>query len=353
MSQPNSDFDVKIIVGNEPNVKEFNAHSTVLNSCSLYFERALSERWRDQNHGICIIRMPNIHPTIFKLILDYIYIGKNICQISGEVSLDILVASDELELLDLAECAQKHLIDMFSPWLFSNIVASLNIICLYSHFSKLYNHILNYVFRNPYSLFDSTGYRLLDEAALICLLENDDLELEEIEIWDYLIKWGISKLSDENITNCSVKNIIEWSDDHFNILKDTISNCIPLIRCYYIPNHYIDKQIKQYHLDSTAFIKFETPQRRCSKLINNKNAIFPSSIYSVPFFGFKRHAYFSKTSSSFIFSITDQSNPVLSRIKSEKQYVAIMNDKSFGPCFGISDLCMINSGSWSSKRENY
>ncbi|CAG8561183.1 13225_t:CDS:2 [Cetraspora pellucida] len=125
MSQFNSDFDVKIIVGNEPNIKEFDAHSTVLNSCSLYFERALSERWRDQKHGIYIIRKPNIHPTIFKLILDYIYTGKNICQISGEVSLDILVASDELELLDIAECSQKHLINVFSPWLFSNIEVGL------------------------------------------------------------------------------------------------------------------------------------------------------------------------------------------------------------------------------------
>ncbi|CAG8448852.1 14392_t:CDS:2 [Cetraspora pellucida] len=226
MSQSDSDFDVKIIVGNEPNIKKFGAHSTVLRYCSLYFERALSERWKDQKHGIYIIKKPNIHPTIFKLILDYIYTGKNICKGSGEVSLNILIASDELELLDLAEDAQNHLIDMFSPWLFSNIVA------------------------NPYSLFDSADYRLLDEAALICLLECDELELDEIEIWNYLIKWGISKLFDENITNWSDKNTIGW-------------------------------------------------------------------------------------------------------IKIKKRDKAILNDESYGPCFGESDLCMRFSNRWTSNWKNY
>ncbi|CAG8785753.1 20116_t:CDS:1, partial [Racocetra fulgida] len=160
-----------------------------------------------------------------------------------EDSLNILIASDELELLDLAECAQIHLINKCSPWLFSNLVTSFNIICRYSHFNELYNYVLNFIFRNPYSLFDSADLHLLDELALKCLLESDDLELEEIEIWNCLIKWGISKL-DENIANWSDENIKEWSEDHFNTLKETIINCIPLIRYYYIPKYYIKNQIK-------------------------------------------------------------------------------------------------------------
>ncbi|CAG8688447.1 8091_t:CDS:2 [Dentiscutata erythropus] len=80
-----SNSDVKMIAGSEPNIKEFSVHSSVLRSCSLYFQRALSERWKDQN-------------------MVYIYAGKNILNTSPEDSLKILVASDELELLDLIEC---------------------------------------------------------------------------------------------------------------------------------------------------------------------------------------------------------------------------------------------------------
>ncbi|RIB29279.1 hypothetical protein C2G38_1199604 [Gigaspora rosea] len=195
-SDSDSNSDVKIIVGSEPDIKEFNTHSSVLRPSSLYFQRALSERWKDQKNGVYIITKPNIHPNIFMLILDYIYTGKDLLSaedslnISAEDSLNILVASDELELLDLAECIQKHLIKNFSPWLFSNLVKSLNIVCRHNHFHEVYNHVLNFTFRNPYSLFDSVELYLIDEVAMICLLESDDLELEEMQILKYLIRWG-------------------------------------------------------------------------------------------------------------------------------------------------------------------
>ncbi|KAF0462677.1 btb/poz domain-containing protein 19-like [Gigaspora margarita] len=65
-----SNSDVKIIAGIEPDIKEFNAHSSVLRPSSLYFQRALSERWKDKKNGVYIITKPNIHPNIFMLILE-------------------------------------------------------------------------------------------------------------------------------------------------------------------------------------------------------------------------------------------------------------------------------------------
>ncbi|KAF0539141.1 kelch-like protein 17 [Gigaspora margarita] len=442
-SQSDSNSDVKIIAGSELNIKEFSAHSSVLRSCSLYFQRALSERWKDQKYGIYILIKPNIHPNIFMLILDYIYTGKNILLESAEDCLNILVASDELELLDLAECAQKHLIQEFSPWLFSNLVKSLNVACCHNHFHELYNHVLNFTFRNPYSLFDSTDLSLLNEVAMICILESDELELEETEIWNCLIKWSISKFLDDDISNWSNEYVLSWFDEHFMALKETISCCIPLVRYYHIPKNYINKQIKRYHLDSDMFIKTKTPPRRCSRLITNENKAIISSwidkkdkdyytcitdpykvklllrgsrdgfsidtfhkfcdfqgptiviiktvqgdliggynplnwnsftekidlsydelhidildfifqfIFSVPYFTLKKKPYFSKTSNSFIFSFTDQSNPVLSRIKTEKINQAIWNNESSGPSFGESDLCMKNSNHWISHWKAY
>ncbi|CAG8651364.1 8755_t:CDS:2, partial [Gigaspora margarita] len=393
-SQSDSNSDVKIIVGTEPNIKEFNAHSSILRSCSLYFQRALSERWKDQNHGIYIITQPNIHPDIFMLILNHIYTGKNILNISAEDFLNILVASDELELLDIIEYAQKHLIKEFTPWLYSNLVKSLNVVCRYNHFHELYDHVLKFTFRNPYSLFDSADLPLLDEVAMICLLESDELELEEIKIWNCLIKWGVSKFLDD-VSNLSDENVLGWSDEHFMALKETISHCIPLIRYYHIPKNYINKQIKRYHLDSNMFIKSKTPSRRCSRLITNENkAIILSWIdkkdkdyytcmtdpYKLKLLlrgsrdGFEIDTFHRlcdfqgptiiilKTiqgdliggynplnwNNSFIFSFTDQSNPVLSRIKPEAINMAIWNNELSGPSFGTSDLYMKDSNRWHS-----
>ena len=45
-----------------------------------------------------------------------------------------------------------------------------------------------------------------------------------------------------------------------------------------------------------------------------------------------------KTSSSFIFSLTNRAIPKLSRISFE--YEAIICNKNRGPCFGLKDLCV-------------
>ncbi|KAF0356609.1 kelch-like protein 17 [Gigaspora margarita] len=441
-SQSDSNSDVKIVAGSEPNIKEFSAHSSVLRSRSLYFQRALSERWKDKKHDIYIITKPNIHPNIFMLILDYIYTRKTILPESAEDSLSILIASDELELLDLIECSQKHLIKKFSSWLLSNLVMSLNVVCRHNHFHELYDHVLKFTFRNLYSLFNSSDLPLLDEVAMICLLESDELELEEIEIWNYLIKWSISKFLDDDITNWSDESVSRWSDEHFVALKETISRCIPLIRYYHIPKNYINKQIKRYKLNSNAFIKTKTPPRRRSRLMTNENKAIISSwidkkdndyytcmtdpykfklllrgsrdgfdvntfhrlcdfqgptiviiktvqgdlvggynsvnwdsfrkniyksqydfnrsnvftgddeeilkdIFLIPYYTLKKESYFRTTLNSFIFSFTDQSNPVLSRVKAERKNVAIRNDEQRGPSFG-TDLCMENSTRWTS-----
>ncbi|RIB26934.1 hypothetical protein C2G38_2029799 [Gigaspora rosea] len=119
-----------------------------------------------------------------------------------------------------------------------------------------------------------TDLPLLDEVAF---LESDELELEEIEIWNYLIKCGTFKFLDDDITNWSDKNVSNWSDEHFVVLKETISRCIPLIRYYYIPKNYIDKQIKRYKLNTSAFIKTKIPPRRCLRLMTNENKAIISS----------------------------------------------------------------------------
>ncbi|CAG8631650.1 6165_t:CDS:2, partial [Dentiscutata heterogama] len=325
-----SDFDVKIIVGYGQNIKEFKAHSTILSSRSLYFQRALSERWNNKERDFYVFKKQNIYPYVFKIILDYIYEEKPILHASGKTSLDLLAASDELELLNLAERVQEHLIEKQSSWLFSNLIISLNFICYHDHFHKLYKFILNFICKNPYSLFNSKQFPLLDKVALMCLLKRDDLELEEKESWDYLIKWGIanskkllveniSNLSDEeDISNLSDEDITSWSDNQFEALKETISQCIPLIRYCHIQKNYIDKQIKQYRLDPTAFIKYNT----------------------------------SKLQIVLFFSFTDPSNPILSRVITKRNDKAIWSDKYHGPCFGNSDLCM-TSDNWESVCTNY
>lgn len=63
------DYNVKIIVGKEPNVKKFRAHSVILSSRSNYFKNALSSRWAKKENGIITFNKPNISPLVFEVLL--------------------------------------------------------------------------------------------------------------------------------------------------------------------------------------------------------------------------------------------------------------------------------------------
>ena len=69
----NDDYNVKIFVGKEPNVREFKAHSVILSSRSIYFKRALSPRWVTIKDGIIIFKKPNISPLVFEVLMKYVF----------------------------------------------------------------------------------------------------------------------------------------------------------------------------------------------------------------------------------------------------------------------------------------
>ncbi|CAG8729136.1 14992_t:CDS:2, partial [Gigaspora rosea] len=151
-------------------------------------------------------------------------------------------------------------------------------------------------------------------------------------------------------------DITNWSDDQFSTLKETISQCIPLIRYYHIPKSYIDEQIKKYRLDSSPTIiilKIKTTNELICGYNPTNWAKFTNAIeYYSGYYRLKEIIYSNKTSNSFIFSFTNPSNPILSRIVTRNNNMAIWSDKNHGPCFGTSDLCM-ESNRWTSIRADY
>ena len=63
------DYNVKIIVGEGQNIKEFKLHSSILASRSDYFKNALSARWAKIEDGIIIFEKPNISPLVFEVLV--------------------------------------------------------------------------------------------------------------------------------------------------------------------------------------------------------------------------------------------------------------------------------------------
>src|SRR5439155_4688379 len=80
----------------------------------------------------------------------------------------------------------------------------------------------------PETVFESDNFTAIKENALISLLKRNNLNMDEIDIWKYVIKWGIAQIpslqSDFNT----------WSHEDFTAFEKAIQQCIPLIRFFHI-----------------------------------------------------------------------------------------------------------------------
>jgi hypothetical protein len=62
-------YDVTIEVGNDPYIKIFHAHMVILHYRSNYLRRILSTNKKENKGTLVHIKLPNISPEIFQIIL--------------------------------------------------------------------------------------------------------------------------------------------------------------------------------------------------------------------------------------------------------------------------------------------
>jgi len=116
------------------------------------------------------------------------------------------------------------LIEKRTDWVKQNFVLVLDAVFKLANCKKLQNCCLELICIDPQS---SKNFSSLDKDILFYLLERDDLQAEEIDIWNCLIKWGIEQtpgLGSEN------SDRDKWEQKNFEALKKTLSQFIPLVR---------------------------------------------------------------------------------------------------------------------------
>ncbi|RHZ74168.1 hypothetical protein Glove_227g146 [Diversispora epigaea] len=225
--QDDDDYNVHIQVGEEPDKKIFKAHSAILRARCPYFRAAFSKNWAKKDDNYTTFKKPNISPSVFEAILKYIYTGVvNVNPNDSEVNvLHLLVAADELMLVNYVYKIQDYLLENEIDWLQKNIIHILNITFRQDSCSKIREYCLHETCVEPNLVFGSKDFNSLDEEVFIHLLKRGDLWLEEIEIWDIIIKWGTAQISDQ----IEEKHITDWSYGDFELLKNKISNLLNLV----------------------------------------------------------------------------------------------------------------------------
>ncbi|GBC40208.2 uncharacterized protein OCT59_012304 [Rhizophagus irregularis] len=162
------------------------------------------------------------------MILKYIYTGElDYTKQLGEDIIELLVASHELFLEELFEQIQNYLITKQISWV-HEITPSFYIMYLNLIIARNYKIIvLNLSAEGSLPFLSSKAFLSINKEILFCLLQRDDIPIEEITFWDYLIKWGLEQtLGLENENNDKSK----WNNENYEALKLTLNQFIPLIR---------------------------------------------------------------------------------------------------------------------------
>ncbi|RHZ67596.1 hypothetical protein Glove_300g6 [Diversispora epigaea] len=270
------EYNVVIEVDKEENKKSFTAHSVVLRYRSPYFDKELERATTNENHIKTIIKT-NISVQIFEIILRYIYSGiVDIENIDTKTIYELMINCNELKLEELSVKLESYLIESKASWLkthFSFVYHSIFDGNKFEGLKKFYNDI---IVKYPNLIFESEDFKSLQETALVSILQRDDLKVEEIKIWDYVIKWGIA----QNPTLPT--NSEEWSNENFEALKIILQQCLPLIRYFHISSEDIWEKVKPYEKILEKQLWDDMIQHHMSPNKPVKSLVLPARTVSTP-----------------------------------------------------------------------
>ncbi|GBB96634.1 hypothetical protein RclHR1_00280026 [Rhizophagus clarus] len=146
--------DVTIEVGDDPYVKIFRAHVVILNYRSPNLRKIFSTN-KKSDETLTHIKLPNILPEIFQIILRYIYGGKlSLREYDTSDIVKILIAANELGLQELIPNIQSFLIKNKATWIEQNFNMIYRTSFEADSFSVLQNFCTELMSKQPEKIFN-------------------------------------------------------------------------------------------------------------------------------------------------------------------------------------------------------
>ncbi|CAG8581752.1 14819_t:CDS:2 [Dentiscutata heterogama] len=214
--------NVVIQVGRHPDTNNFKAHSLILRARSSYFRSALKA-----NDGqVSTLNLPDISPRVFEHILNGT-INLNYTSLRS-IYFEILIASSDLKLTELIDHLQTHLLTNDAEWIHANLLKLLYLTFTHPSYSRLSKFCQNIFNTQSTQIFSSSEFLNLEEQFLINIIERSDLQIDEIVIWEAVIRWGIGKLPSLS------EDAKEWTNKDFIKLRKVVKNLLPHIRFFNI-----------------------------------------------------------------------------------------------------------------------
>ncbi|RIA82893.1 hypothetical protein C1645_834628 [Glomus cerebriforme] len=234
-------YDITIEVGNDPYIKIFHAHMVILYYRSPYLRRILSTNKKKNDGTLEHIKLPNILPETFQIILRYIYGGKiSLKEYDTSDIIKMLVAASELNLQDLITYLQFFLIENKTNWLELNFNLIYQTSFENNSFLELQQYCTDLISKEPDKILKSLNFSSIPEKLLISLIQGDNFQINEIQVWEHVLKWGLAQ-------NPGLpSDPIDFSKEDFNALKNSLHQCIPFIRFHNLASEEFSDKVLPY-----------------------------------------------------------------------------------------------------------
>ncbi|EXX55674.1 uncharacterized protein OCT59_027257 [Rhizophagus irregularis] len=234
-------YDVTIEVGNDPYIKIFRAHMVILYYRSTYLRRMLSTNKKKSDGTLVHIKLPNVLPEAFQIILGYIYSGKiSLNEYDASDIIRILLTGSEFGLHELITYIQSFLIETKTNWMEQNFNLIYQISFGNDSFLELQNFCTNLITKNPNKIFKSPNFSSIPEKLLVLIIQSENLQMSEIQVWEYVLKWGYAQNPEfpSDLTN--------FSKEDFKTLKNNIRQCIPFIKFHNLTSREFSDKVLPY-----------------------------------------------------------------------------------------------------------
>jgi len=173
--------------------------------------------------------------------IRFIYCGNvDLRMLQGSEVLKLLIVVNEFNNQPLISCVQEYLIEKQSEFLHQNLVGILETVHQHEAFTNLLEFCLGKICEETEILFNFDKVVNLKAPILELLLKRDDLNLDQIIVWDHLIKWCLA----QNPTIS--QDVSKWSKEEVTVMKRTLHRYIPLISFYHISSENFFYKVLPY-----------------------------------------------------------------------------------------------------------
>ncbi|RIB04964.1 hypothetical protein C2G38_2047996 [Gigaspora rosea] len=215
----------------------------------------------------------------------YTYTGAlDLTNQTGYDLLALLVAAEELIILQLIYYVQKYIIDNESSWLLTNLVNVLHTVFKLQSCNIIQDFIMDIICMDPNVLFELEDFPTVDKDILLRIIKKNDLDSQEINIWKHLVKWGTVQLATSLGKKTIEFDIKKWNENDFITFKKLLDPFLPYIRFYEIScedfYYYVrpyKKVLSENHYEDLVAYLMANAKPQYSKLLPRHGNVYIDS----------------------------------------------------------------------------